>query len=884
MRRHSWIPLTIATAWMATTGWIGHADADPIRFTFGTFDQAGALSPGSATEPSIAVGPNHVFTQAPGNVQIFTKTGSLVYQNCGRLFYELGGTCTDATGSIDGGGALDPECAFDPMSQRYYALVFTSDGSSSSHIHLAVSACDDPTMGWFVYHVNTSLPPGCTGFTAIDRPILGFTADKIIVCGTSVGPCDRIFLRVFNKLALTNHSAGTVLHGTHLDLSPTAYRDVDASAVPPATNRVARNLGGGTDGYLFSILGTSLQVRNIMGTWDTATLCNPLTIVLGTPIAPYTQPVQYDPVLGTRSIGDGNGLGNHFAAIHVRHDVLTFVVHQGMNVNGTNFNGIRLFRIGLSSGLLLTDQSLVDGYGMHYAFPAAIEDSTGNVYLGFNGSSASTYPSCFVTAFKVGDTSLEQPPVQIKPGNVTWKRNRFNQCAGTPVWGDFTGMALDESVSPPVAYYIGQWSNWGGDSNCQNDRMASWVRSFYFVPSGGGGGHCPFLDTWSAGTWQEENSILGRSATGQMLLDLYQLAFPPDVAPDGTVRLRVREDEQERTRLTEAKLLAVDRNPDQVSWVHEGRVALGTRVPVAKVTSSSGEDLTGRLSDPVGQCLECAPGTILNVELYDKSAPGAGSVRIDLAGLLVRPSQKEIGLGPAKDDGHILKNSGILVQKPDGNGGWIELGTIRPREKAADLAVGAARELRLVFVGRHRIHRLAWVRFDTDTPALAELKANTAVHSAAGEVAGLLSGRVAEEVTLSPGERIEMGFRVPPMPTGKVRDYYFASRGVYTSITSGDGALAGVPKRIELYAARPNPAARSVQMSFGLPSPARVRISVFDLAGRLVSRPVDGPFEAGRHDATWDLMTEHGTRVGSGMYFYRMEVGGWRQERKLIVQ
>ena len=403
--------------------------------------------------------------------------------------------------------------------------------------------------------------------------------------------------------------------------------------------------------------------------------------------------------------------------------------------------------------------------------------------------------------------------------------------------------------------------------------------------TGGGGGGCPFLDTWSAGTWQEENSILGRSTSGEMQRDLYALSHAPDVEPDGTVRVRIREDEQERTRLAEARLVAVDRNPDQASWAHDGRVMLGTKVPVARVTSSTGEDLTARLSDPTGQGLECLPGAILNVELYEKSGPEAGSVKLDLGGLLVRPSKKEIGTGPAKDDGQILRNSGILVQKPDGNGGWVELARIRPREHASDLTVDATRELRLVFEGRHRIHNLAWVRLDPNAPVLAELRPTTAMHTVAGEIAPRISGTTADEVTISPGERVEMAFQVRPVPAGKARDYYLVARGVYTTISAGNGAsLAGVPRRIELYAARPNPTAGSVQLSFGLPAPAHVRISIFDVAGRLVSRPVDRPFEAGRHDASWDLMSNRGTRVGSGMYFYRMEVGGWRQERKLVVQ
>ena len=83
---HARCTLVMLAVILGALDWAGRASADPIRFTFGTFDRAGAMSPGSATEPSIAVGPNHVFAQEQGDVKIFTKDGQTVYSNCPRGF------------------------------------------------------------------------------------------------------------------------------------------------------------------------------------------------------------------------------------------------------------------------------------------------------------------------------------------------------------------------------------------------------------------------------------------------------------------------------------------------------------------------------------------------------------------------------------------------------------------------------------------------------------------------------------------------------------------------------------------------------------------------------------------------------------------------------
>ncbi|HEY3217149.1 MAG TPA: hypothetical protein VGK93_11720 [Candidatus Eisenbacteria bacterium] len=64
----------------------------------------------------------------------------------------------------------------------------------------------------------------------------------------------------------------------------------------------------------------------------------------------------------------------------------------------------------------------------------------------------------------------------------------------------------------------------------------------------GPGGGCPFADTRTASGWQVENSLLGRSPTGQVLRDAYRLKATP-VVVEGRYQVRLRENEQERTTL-----------------------------------------------------------------------------------------------------------------------------------------------------------------------------------------------------------------------------------------------------------------------------------------------------------------------------------------------
>lgn len=83
--------------------------------------------------------------------------------------------------------------------------------------------------------------------------------------------------------------------------------------------------------------------------------------------------------------------------------------------------------------------------------------------------------------------------------------------------------------------------------------------------------------------------------------------------------------------------------------------------------------------------------------------------------------------------------------------------------------------------------------------------------------------------------------------------------------------------------AHPNPARTGTTIQFVLPSRARVRVDVFDVAGRKVAVLADDTFDGGSHDVPWDLRDADGHTVASGVYFCRLETGDESVARKLIV-
>jgi M6 family metalloprotease-like protein len=81
----------------------------------------------------------------------------------------------------------------------------------------------------------------------------------------------------------------------------------------------------------------------------------------------------------------------------------------------------------------------------------------------------------------------------------------------------------------------------------------------------------------------------------------------------------------------------------------------------------------------------------------------------------------------------------------------------------------------------------------------------------------------------------------------------------------------------------PNPFNPDTRIAFSLPSRMHVVLAVHDVAGRRVITLIDGSRPAGINDVLWNGRDSRGSRVASGVYFYRLEAGGRSFTRKMLL-
>ncbi|MAE69602.1 MAG: hypothetical protein CME06_03930 [Gemmatimonadetes bacterium] len=96
-----------------------------------------------------------------------------------------------------------------------------------------------------------------------------------------------------------------------------------------------------------------------------------------------------------------------------------------------------------------------------------------------------------------------------------------------------------------------------------------------------------------------------------------------------------------------------------------------------------------------------------------------------------------------------------------------------------------------------------------------------------------------------------------------------------------DRSLPAIPQRPRPL--RPQPLQPSNTIPIELKSPGYARLAIYDIAGRLVRALVDRSVVAGRHRFAWDGLNRGGSSVASGVYVVRLETGGARESRRVVV-
>jgi hypothetical protein len=125
-------------------------------------------------------------------------------------------------------------------------------------------------------------------------------------------------------------------------------------------------------------------------------------------------------------------------------------------------------------------------------------------------------------------------------------------------------------------------------------------------------------------------------------------------------------------------------------------------------------------------------------------------------------------------------------------------------------------------------------------------------------------------------DEINNGRKIPAgwIPLG-TPNYTYSEPGV---------SLRELPGMTQLLPNAPNPvAAMGTDIRFRLAQDGAVRVSIFDIQGRVVRTLTEGFETAGEHTVHWDGRDARGSNLASGLYFYTLTSPDGTFTRKLVV-
>jgi hypothetical protein len=92
-----------------------------------------------------------------------------------------------------------------------------------------------------------------------------------------------------------------------------------------------------------------------------------------------------------------------------------------------------------------------------------------------------------------------------------------------------------------------------------------------------------------------------------------------------------------------------------------------------------------------------------------------------------------------------------------------------------------------------------------------------------------------------------------------------------------------IPATFYLYQNYPNPFNPETHIQFGLAQKMKVELMIYNVLGQQVKKLINQDMPPGNYEIIWDGRNDAGNRVGTGIYFYRIQAGDYIKSRKMVL-
>ncbi|MCI0513853.1 CotH kinase family protein [candidate division KSB1 bacterium] len=177
-------------------------------------------------------------------------------------------------------------------------------------------------------------------------------------------------------------------------------------------------------------------------------------------------------------------------------------------------------------------------------------------------------------------------------------------------------------------------------------------------------------------------------------------------------------------------------------------------------------------------------------------------------------------------------------------------------------------------------YQLVWCDGETNQPGL---HANFSL-SAAGEFLAVVArdGRtIIDSLSFGP-QSTDVSLGRWPDGSGNLR-YFTQPTPGQSNMTSKVVTLNAAPFDFRLDQNFPNPFNQTTCIHYVLAHRSDVQLAIYNLTGVLIKKLFFEKQHAGRWQVSWDGTDISGRLVSSGVYFYQIQAGDWRESRKMLL-
>jgi hypothetical protein len=107
--------------------------------------------------------------------------------------------------------------------------------------------------------------------------------------------------------------------------------------------------------------------------------------------------------------------------------------------------------------------------------------------------------------------------------------------------------------------------------------------------------------------------------------------------------------------------------------------------------------------------------------------------------------------------------------------------------------------------------------------------------------------------------------------------------GTKEFVSQNSAGIELFPTRYKLAQNYPNPFNPETNIQYSLPEPAFVKLEIYNILGQKLRTLVDEYQLRDNYSVVWDSQNDHGIRMPSGLYFYRISAGKFIQIKKMVL-